>query len=139
MKYLLGMFIIILADISYAQDPLIEGNDYPQSSVKCPKNKFSSGNDLKDMNYTMDMNNPLYMENGTLGDQNFNRNSDFNSNPDNFYSRDMNILTSENQDQCMVQENGTLNEGQKSKKGINKGMDKIKHNKITKHLFNQPS
>jgi hypothetical protein len=137
MKNLLGMLLVVtLATAGYAQDPLILGNDNIQSSIKCPPNNVGS-NSLKDMNNTMDMNSPLYMENGTLGDQNFNRNSDFNSNSDNFYSRDMNIQTDASSNSCPINEGAAMNNTQKSKGNI-KGWDKLKHNKVTKHLFNQP-
>jgi hypothetical protein len=140
MKHLVGILLAaVWATTAYAQDPGISGNDYIQSSIKCSPNKFDP-NTSKDMNNTMDMNSPLYMNNGTLGDQNFNPNSDLNSNPDNFYSRDMNIQTAANSDQCRRDAGTALkNAAQESNKGISKGWEKVKHNKLTKHLFNQPS
>ena len=141
MKNLFGILIFTsLATAGFGQDPLIRGDDYIQPRVnKCSQNK-SDAKASKDMNNTMDMNSPLYMNNGTLGEQNFNRNSDFNSNPANFYSRDMNIQTSENSDLCQTNRGATINNaGQKSKKGISNGWVKVKHNKLTRHLFNQPS
>src|SRR4051812_7812645 len=110
MKNLFGMLLVaLLANTGFAQDPLIGGNDYIKPPVNnCSQNK-SEPDASKDMNNTMDMNSPLYLNNGTLEEQNFNRNLDFNSNPANFYSRDMNIQTSENSDLCQTNRGGTLN------------------------------
>jgi hypothetical protein len=140
MKHLLGIFLLAsLATLGYSQDPLVTSDENIQSSIKCSPSKFDP-NAFRDMNNTMDMNSPLYMKNGTLGDQNFNRNSDFNSNPDNFNSRDMNTQAIASSDQCPGNSRATLNQAaQKSKKGLSQGWDKVKHNKLTKHLFNQPS
>jgi hypothetical protein len=139
MKYLSVIFFVILfSTAGYAQDPVISGNDYIQSPPQCPPGKKFDPNASKDMNNTMDMNNPLYMENnGTLGDQY--RNSDFVSNPTNFYFRNMDINPSPDSALCRNDFGGTFNNngGQKSKKETVKGWNKIKHNKLTKHLFNQ--
>ena len=136
MKYLLGIMLAAsMATVGYAQDPETNSsnedgnynyNEYPQSSTKgSSQDKFDANSDKKkDMNNTMDMNSPLYLENGTQ--PGYDRNATVSSNPgdkDPYGSKAGNALDKA---------------GDKSKKGISKGWDKVKHNKVTKHLFNQP-
>jgi hypothetical protein len=141
MKYLLGILLAAsVAVTGYAQDPGTNfsngsngdygyNDDYTQSSTKGSpesQDKFDA-NSSRDMNNSSNMNNPLYMENGTLAEPKTERDAyanqagEVDDDPDG--SKAGNALDKA---------------GAKSKKGISKGWYKVKHNKLTKNLFNQP-
>jgi hypothetical protein len=134
MKHLLGILLAAsMATAGYAQDPETNFskengdynyNNYSDGSAKGSSQDKFDANSGKDMNNTMDMNNPLYLENSTK--PRYDQNAEVNSNvgdKDPYGSKAGNALDKA---------------GDKSKKGISKGWDKVKHNKVTKHLFNQP-
>jgi hypothetical protein len=128
MKYLLGILLAASMAIGgYAQDPATNFNngsndeDYSESSTKgSSQDKFDANSSKKDMNNTMDMNNPLYLENGTLADPESAQSSEVNS--------DVNYYEDRKDD----------DPGSKAGNTLDKGWNKVKHNKLTKHLFNQP-
>jgi hypothetical protein len=116
-------------------------NDYTQSSTKGSQDKFDANGSKKDMNNSSNMNSPLYMENGTLAEPKtegaYGNSQDRNSQN---LSREqkMNAKEADNDPNGSKAGNALDKAGAKSKKGISKGWDKVKHNKLTKHLFNQP-
>ncbi|MFL5729602.1 MAG: hypothetical protein ACJ75J_08975 [Cytophagaceae bacterium] len=131
MKRLLGIILgISLATVGFAQNGQVRSD--PNSS--------------RDMNNTMDMNSPLYMNNGTLSNPDVN--AQINSNTDNSresrvmnYNDDSNgtATVSSNAPERSKTRKAVNNAGNTTKRGISNGWNKTKHNKLTKHLFNQPS
>jgi hypothetical protein len=148
MKYLLGMLLTTsMAVAGYAQDPGTNSNngsngdykynDYTQSSTKGSQqsqDKFDANSSKKDMNNSSNMNSPLYMENGTLAEP---QTEGAYGNSQNL-SREQQINVRDNDPNGSKAGNALDKAGAKSKRGISKDWDKVKHNKLTKHLFNQP-
>jgi hypothetical protein len=146
MKYLLGILLAAsVAVTGYAQDPGTningsdgdyEYNDYTQGSTKGSQesqDKFDA-NSSKDMNNPSNMNSPLYMENGTLADPETEGDA-YGSN------QEINARAAEEVDDDpdgSKAGNALDKAGAKSKKGIGKAWHKVKHNKLTKNLFDQP-
>jgi hypothetical protein len=151
MKYLLGMLLAAsVAVAGYAQDPGTningseddyEYNDNTQGSTKGSQeseDKFDA-NGSRDMNNSSNMNSPLYMDNNsnTLAEPQNNQDAGYNSDAENLNAKEQK-MEADNDPNGSKAGNTLDKAGEKSKKGISKGWDKVKHNKLTKHLFNQP-